>query len=290
MKRIGYKAVLKFIFSIGLVVFLFFNLDLSKLYLIKIDVLLPFFVAVMITLIAIGFMSFRWKLLIREFLNSRFAFLSLFNFYLIGAFFNIFLPGSIGGDVVRTQKISRGKDVPLKTATGITVLERLCGIYGLLILISISLFFTTYPAGLEIERFFPVWAFKLSPLLVLICIPLFKWILLKFKFEASYIFILKIIGISLLAQMGDISTAYLLSQYFDLSISFPAFIFMMPLVYVATVLPISIGGLGVREGAFSGLMLLYGVEISIAILISLIMYLVKVSVGLVGYVIYLTSK
>ncbi|SHF90833.1 hypothetical protein SAMN05444483_103191 [Salegentibacter echinorum] len=290
MKRIGYKTVLKIVLSIGLVAYLIFNIDLSKVYLIEIDVLPPFLVAILITLLSLGLMSLRWKILIANFLTPAFSIKKLFNFYMIGAFFNIFLPGSIGGDVVRTQRISKNKSISIKAATGVTLLERICGIYGLLILISFSLFFMTYPKGLNFHEFLPIWIFKSSPVIILSCIPLFKWLLVKFNFHTTYPFIIKVIGISLMAQMGDISIAYILNQYFNLGIPFSAFIFIMPLVYIATVLPISFGGLGVREGVFSGILMLYGVDVSIAILISLLMYLIKVVVGIIGYIIYLGER
>jgi len=54
--------------------------------------------------------------------------------------------------------------------------------------------------------------------------------------------------------------------------------------------PISLGGLGVREGTFSGLLNLYGIDTSTAIIISLLMYLIKVATGIIGYIAYLNDK
>ena len=290
MKKINFKLILKIFFSIGLIVFLFLNIDFEKISLIKLDVLLPFLFAIMITVTSISLMNYRWQLLIQQFLDRSIPYLQLWRYYLIGAFFNIFLPGAIGGDVVRTQRVSKRSDIKIKSASAVTLAERLVGTYGLLILLSFSLLFLNFPEELALTDFLPLWIFRVSPLVVLICIPVFKKLLSSFSILTSYPFLIKIIVISLLAQTGDVTIAYFFSQYFGLDIPFSAFLFVMPLVYFATVLPISLGGLGVREGAFSGLMVLYGVNTSIAIMISLLMYLVKVGTGILGYTIYLKEK
>jgi hypothetical protein len=239
---------------------------------------------------AIAVMSLRWRLLIFRFFGKGISFSKLFKLYLIASFFNIFLPGAIGGDVVRIRKISKLANIKIKSATWTTISERLSGMYGLLILLSFSLLFMNFPANMELNKYSSVWILRLSPVVVLICLPIFKWILEKSTSSTSYLFLSKIIGLSLIAQLGDIIIAFLFSQYFGLDVSFLAFLFIMPLVYIATVLPISLGGLGVREGVFSGLLVLYGVDISIAIIISLLIYLAKLCVGIVGYLVYLREK
>ncbi len=280
----------KIFFSAVLIFFLIFNLDLSKISLLRIDVLLPLLVSVILVTIAIAVMSLRWRLLIFQFFAKNISFYKLFKLYLIASFFNIFLPGAIGGDVVRIRKISKQANLKIKFATLTTLSERLSGIYGLLVLLSFSLLFMNFPAKMELDEYFSIWILRITPVIVLICLPIFKWILEKSTYSTSYLFLWKIIGLSLIAQMGDIIIAFLFSQYFGLDVSFLAFLFIMPLVYIATVLPISLGGLGVREGVFSGLLVLYGVDISIAIIISLLIYLAKLCVGIIGYIVYLKQN
>lgn len=284
------KIFFKIIFSVGLIVFLILNLEVDKLVLIQSDAFIPFIIAVAITIVSLGGMAFRWKIMITNFLNKQVDLIFLLRFYFIGMFFNIFLPGAIGGDVVRTQRLSKRCNIKIRDATLVTIAERFSGVYGLLILLSFSFLFMNFPERLNLENYLPIWVFRISPLIVLMGIPVFKFLLSKYRLVSSNFFIVKIITISLLAQLGDVTIAYIFSEYFGLGIPFFAFLFIMPLVYIATVLPISLGGLGVREGAFSGLMILYGADSSIAIMISLLMYLVKVGVGIIGYLIYLKEK
>jgi len=92
-----------------------------------------------------------------------------------------------------------------------------------------------------------------------------------------------------LGQIGDVIITYLLAGYFLQDVSFLNLLVVMPLVYVATILPISLGGIGVREGVMAGLLAFLGVNISIAILIALTLFLSKVFVGFIGALLYYRS-
>ncbi|MCA9887942.1 MAG: flippase-like domain-containing protein, partial [Anaerolineae bacterium] len=57
---------------------------------------------------------------------------------------------------------------------------------------------------------------------------------------------------------------------------------MMPIVWVVVALPISIGGLGVREAAYVTLFTQVGMDSSLALALSLMHYGMQVMVGVVG--------
>jgi hypothetical protein len=130
----------------------------------------------------------------------------------------------------------------------------------------------------------------LAPAVVVLCIPVLKLVAARFHVQFGYRFAFHTIAVLLLAQLGDVTIAWLFSAMFDVYLPFTAFVFIMPIVYVATVLPISLGGLGVREGVFAWLMTLYGVDVGLAVLISLLMYLTKVLVSIIGYTVYLADR
>lgn len=279
----------KFIFSFALLFFLFKKFDFEKLALLHFSFVKFFVAALFLSLFAIFLMTYRWNLLIKIKLNSELNTLKLYKTYLIGSFFNIFLPGALGGDIVRTKRLVNLSNISLTKATSITLIERVSGLYALAFILSISLFLNNYPVGFFWQQNKNYYLLQFTPLLILLCLPLLKWILKKLKTKLTYWQLFYVITFSLLAQMADIIIAIIFSVYFDLEINFFAFFFIMPLVYFSTVLPISLGGLGVRESVFSGLMLFYGVDVNIAILISLLMYLTKFCLGLIGYVFYLKN-
>lgn len=92
-----------------------------------------------IYLLATIIYTWRWQILVKACGLQVVTWLDLFRFYLIGLFFNNFLPTSIGGDVFRIYHlIEKSGD---RTAGFTSVLtERLLGIASTLILTLISLF------------------------------------------------------------------------------------------------------------------------------------------------------
>ena len=284
------KTLIKFVVSISLIVFLSTKIDFSTFRVLGWKYLIPIAISVCIGLTAIFLMSVRWLGFCTTFLDIKPKIITLYTFYLIGSFFNIFLPGAIGGDIVRTQKLVSRFKVKIKSATFITIAERILGLYGLCVLLLISLILKTYPPKLKIIPELPTFWFYVGILVLFLLLPLTRFLLKKRQLEVSYTFIFETILILLMAQFGDIIIAYLLSHYMGVSISFFAIMFIMPIVYFATVIPVSLGGLGVREGTFAGLMLLYGVSTSTSVIISFSMYFVKILIGIIGGIIYIKEK
>lgn len=283
-------TILKITCSALLVLFLISRVDWCQARELITPGVIPYFAAsVCITLCALALQSIRWRWLLTRYVGIEADQITLYRYYLIGSFFNILLPGAIGGDVVRTERIVRMHDANLKRATATTIVERLAGIYGLGFMLSISIVAGNFPTNLEAIAQLPLWLRMLCPVAVLAVLPVLNLILKRYDLQCGYLFMGKVILCSLTSQMGDILIAWLMSMALGMEIGLSAFIFVMPLVYVATVIPISLGGLGVREGTFSGLMVLYGAEPSTAILISIMMYLVKVCIGIIGYCVYMAS-
>jgi uncharacterized membrane protein YbhN (UPF0104 family) len=100
---------------------------------------------------------------------------------------------------------------------------------------------------------------------------------------------LALLLISATAQLADVVITFLLARYFELEVGFVELLIVIPIVYLFTILPISLGGLGVREGAMVLLLSSFEVGESTAIIIAFCLYLTKLIVGLVGGLIYLRS-
>ncbi len=286
MKYFNLHKILKATVTVVFLIFLFTSVDISVLGDMDIYIGIEILLGVLITFTSIFFMSVRWNILCSKFCGKTNVFL-LYKYYLIGAFYNIFLPGAIGGDVVRTKKMMNSYGVKLKKATSLTVVERFSGVYVLFLVLVVGGVFFETPEGLNLTF---LKEYRLIILLFTISlIPLLVSFLNK-KITISYTTVLPIIVLSFIGQMGDVSIAWLLSSYFDLDIEFYNFLIIMPLVYFAIVLPISLGGIGVREGVFVGMLSLYGVATSTAVIISFLMYFIKVLVGAVGWIVLLIDS
>jgi hypothetical protein len=120
---------------------------------------------------------------------------------------------------------------------------------------------------------------------LLICIITY----IKIKSIITYELLLVLLVLSMLGQFGDIIIVKIFSNYFNLAITITQLMVIMPLVYIATILPISFGGLGIREGVMATLLLLLGISPSISVVISLLLYFTKIIMALVGWMAYIKT-
>jgi hypothetical protein len=118
-----------------LIAYLFYqqlpNLDPIRAALLSAD---PFWILAAASLHVVGFglCSFRWMLLLRA-QAAAYAMPPLAASYLVGIFFNSFLPGTMSGDVVRAMDTAPGVGA-MTRAMVVVVVERLTGMIALLAL------------------------------------------------------------------------------------------------------------------------------------------------------------
>ena len=205
------------------------------------DFILYLVVLVLIALSFLSFMVFRWIILIDSFSKIKPGFSVLYRYYLIGSFFNIFFPGALGGDVVRIHYSQKQYRLGIKKATAIIFFERVAGLVALTLIFCFSIFFNDAIADkISIDK-------EYTPLvipLVLLIGFVFKKAASKKGYVISYITIGAILVLSILGQFADILIAYILCSYFDLTVTLWNLLTVMPLIFIVTVLPISIGGIG----------------------------------------------
>jgi uncharacterized membrane protein YbhN (UPF0104 family) len=99
--------------------------------------------------------------------------------------------------------------------------------------------------------------------------------------EYPRLFVLAL-GISFAIQILAVSINTLMAQALGLSISFDVLLLCIPLVNLVVLLPISIGGFGVREGVYYYLLAFFGVGAGDAVLLSLAVYLLLVLISAIG--------
>ncbi len=95
-------------------------------------------------------------------------------------------------------------------------------------------------------------------------------------------FLLVILALSALGQAIDILAVYAVSQAAQLAIPVKFFYIIVPMGYLMTLLPVSLGGIGVREGVISFFLIRLGVPASDAVTMSFLIYLVRMAVAILG--------
>ncbi|MBA4191911.1 MAG: hypothetical protein C0467_28360 [Planctomycetaceae bacterium] len=92
---------------------------------------LAFFALVALASACVSIQFVRWYVLVRG-LDLPFTIGSAFRLGLVGAFYNAFLPGSVGGDLVKAVIIAKGTPGRRASAVATVIADRLVGLFGLI--------------------------------------------------------------------------------------------------------------------------------------------------------------
>ncbi len=261
-----------------------------------------FMLAALTFVVAFVIASYRWYLLL-PYLGFK-IFLSL---AFIGQFYSIVLPGQMAGDIVKAYRIGKGKVDAEHLATSVFI-DKFCGLIGILCvsIIGIAIAKTEIPVEIStalyvlalffLIGFFTVkvaFVYKLlikildqtatfSPrfgtLVLRIVRVLEAWVwYLNYPLKLFYVFIIAGIVQFICVWMNIILAADL-----GLNIQFSDWCWICGLVAMAVFLPFSIGGIGIREGAYVGLLSLFGVPVEKSIALSLAVFAISLLGALIG--------
>ncbi|HRD68351.1 MAG TPA: lysylphosphatidylglycerol synthase transmembrane domain-containing protein [Candidatus Competibacter sp.] len=299
------KAVLggKIAFTGSLLYLLAFQLDFQKVEeLFKHISLVVLLVAIGLHLIAFLFGGLRWWLLLQN-IEPQCNYYDIFPAYYLGLFSNNFLPTGFGGDAVRTAYLSiRG--YPIKNLLASTIMDRALGLMVLLLtgLLTILLQKTFLIDRISILFIFGVTLIFFISGWILFSPIILNWLLksqktkhhnhlYEFMIDFLKIFhvyrqtpnlLLNATLLSLLSQAIVIGVYAMLGYSLGLSLPLIAYFIIVPLVMLATNIPISLGGLGLRESALVTLMYGAGVNYEQGVLLSFLYLLVLLGATLPG--------
>lgn len=99
-----------------------------------------------------------------------------------------------------------------------------------------------------------------------------------------------VVVLSGLAQILDIVASYFIARSINIDLPFSFFLVAIPIVYLGTVLPITLGGLGIREGILLALLTRVGELPSDAIVLASLLYFNRILVAAVGGIAQLLSS
>jgi len=259
--------------------------------------------ALILLMVGLLFAAIRWYYLLAS-MKIRQKIKELYVYYLIGLFYSIFLPGAIGGDVVRIGICARETNNSVGIITTSAVIERVCGVIVLFVMGSLAIF--TLPLELlsalgdpMIKALPPVTALSLILLVSAFAIGrrfqdkcfrekkrsgLLKKLvqILNLVIRLPYSTFLGLIVFSALFQAADILASFALAKALNISVPLSLFFAIMPIVYIYTALPVSVGGLGVREGTLVYLLAKVDILSSDAVALSFLIYFNRIVIGSIG--------
>jgi uncharacterized protein (TIRG00374 family) len=246
--------------------------------------------------------AFRWHLIMHR-LGLSAPLTVYLKSYFKGCFFNQGLPTSIGGDGLRILDCTRLGASTEDAFFGVFI-DRIVGLAGLLLLNLVALL--SSPNLIPKTVYWPL-------LLLLLGLSSGLWLLFFFRkfpwFKAgkqlaflgrlseryvqvysSKILICLQLFLSVLTHLLSMGAFFMLGQGLGLDFALYVYLVLVPPVILLTILPISLAGWGIREGALIGFFLLIGAEQSKVLTFSILYGLTALVASLPGLLVYLTQK
>ncbi len=314
MKRLIWQ-VARIIISVSLIAYIFYKIGLSNLWGALSSAHLGYLIiALLLHLVGLLISAYRWQMLLVG-QGIEFSLKDIIAMYLVGLFFNTFLPTSIGGDVVRAYDTARFSRRGAKSVTTVIV-ERLIGIFSLIAIAGIALLWSSrWLRDIRIAWIILICAviFILIPFILLnrsisrkvgllFDLPFLKRVKGKVQqvYEAIDVYrerkdiVAEVLLLSFLLQLNVILYYYVIALSLGINLSFIYFCLFVPVILVISMLPISISGLGIRENAFAlffaPLIQPPEVAFAAAVSLSLLGYIVQVVFNSIGGVVYMLRK
>ncbi|WP_297336270.1 lysylphosphatidylglycerol synthase transmembrane domain-containing protein [Algoriphagus sp.] len=200
-----------------------------------------------------------------------------FRLYLIGMFYNLFLPGGIGGDGYKVYLLHKEFKTPVKKLLQAALLDRLGGLVAIVFLL-FALFLIV-----EVELDFletSLWNVLMIVGLML-TIPCF-WLGQKFLFRDFLPSFWSANAWSFAGQITQLICAWFILMALGIDEKILAYQLVFLLSSIVAVLPLTIGGVGARELVFVYAHQYAGIEETAAVAFSLIFFLITAGVSLVG--------
>ena len=305
-----YKNLIKLIITVFLLLLVFSRVEVGLLWLNIKELSLPALALILLfSLSSIALAARRSQISIQEKAFTRISLWESYKYYLMGMFYNNLLPTSIGGDLFRIYLLEK-KAGHIYRVSSTVFIERLSGLL-------LTLFLALFSALILYTNQNSIYILYLSGFL------LFSCIIILLLFSPSFLLLLKrkssilalqkllqiierfltavqeyrhnprligqILFLSLLYQLSDILVAYCLGLIIGIEVNFLYFLFFIPLLYIITLLPVSINGLGLRENTLVYLFSTIGTASHKALLLSLLIYLDRLVKGLVGALLLLAA-
>jgi uncharacterized membrane protein YbhN (UPF0104 family) len=197
--------------------------------------------------------------------------------YLIGMFYNLFLPGGIGGDGYKVYLLNKAFKTPVKQLLKASLLDRLGGLVAIVALLLALVGLIELP-----WKWFETWTTKVLLLAAALGVVPAFWLLQKVLFPNFLPSFWQGIIWSLVGQLAQMASVFCLLLALGVQDKFLAYQAVFLLSSIVAVLPLTIGGVGARE-----LVVVYahsyaGIQETEAVAFSLLFFLISAAVSLSG--------
>ena len=200
-------------------------------------------------------------------LNPRFN----FRLYLLGIFYNLLLPGGIGGDGYKIYLLHKKYNFPTKKVFLAILFDRLSGLWAIgLIVVTLKIFIPLIPVNIALL------------LTIFVAGTAIYYTVVKIFFKEFTRHFFKGHAKAILVQSTQVITILCVLMGQDFHGKFAPYLLSFLLSALAAVLPISVGGAGIREYIFKVLAGWLNMNVGLAVFLSISFYLISLIVALSG--------
>lgn len=246
--------------------------------------------------------SWRWYLVMQR-LGFTMSFPFFMRSYFKGSFFNQGLPTSIGGDAIRVLDVARHGFRKREAFYGVFI-DRVLGLVGLLLLnlLANALNPELLPRGI----FIMINLIVMGGLVGFIGLYLFRHLEWPRRWRPTRIFhtiscnlgrvfvTVRVgatqIGLSIVVHLLALTAIFLVGRSVEMDFDLLTFLIIVPPVILLTLVPVSLAGWGVREGAMIGLFTLIGADTPVVLSMSILYGIVLIVASLPGLLVYLSGR
>jgi glycosyltransferase 2 family protein len=190
--------------------------------------------------------------------------------YWLGMFYNLFLPGGIGGDAYKVILLNRRNKHSVKSLSAAVLLDRISGVAGLGILAAVY--------------FFIIQKNTYSSLIFAAVIPgvIAFYFFVKILFRSFTKVFTSTLLLGIFVQVLQVLCVYCIMASIGIPFETHPYILIFLLSSIVAILPFTIGGLGAREVVFLWGSKQFGLDIHQAVYISILFYLITLLISAVG--------
>ncbi|MGI4021244.1 MAG: lysylphosphatidylglycerol synthase transmembrane domain-containing protein [Janthinobacterium lividum] len=191
--------------------------------------------------------------------------------YMLGLFYNLFLPGGIGGDGYKIWLLNKNYKLPAKRVFWAIFFDRLSGLWAIgLITISLIIFIPQINVHIGI----PLSVFVVGT-------AAYYFVAHRFFKDYTHHFIEAHLK-AIVVQSLQVVTVLFILLALQFNGKFSPYLFTFLVSSLSAVVPITVGGLGAREYIFTHFAPLFNMDTNLAVVVSLLFYLTSAVVSLLG--------
>jgi len=262
------KPFIKTAFIIFAFFIIFQKIDINSLKKIELQNPLYLFIAFIVFNLSQIISALRIHTYLKQ-INISPSFKKQLMLYYVGMFYNTLLPGGIGGDAYKAYKFEKSYNQGYKKIIKALLIDRISGLFAIFLLIAILLIFSSF------KNFIFLSAFLIFTPFILFFIHKFFFVEFKKEFLKAFLYSLIIQILQAIAFICILLSLGFYSHLIDFAILF----FISSVI---SVIPISIGGVGLRELTFLYGLELLGLNPTIGVVSAFLFFLISIISSAIG--------